>query len=401
MSWAPKWTLGPTSFLSELVVSRLNPRFSREKQQKIILVDESKNVRIVSERPNLRFQLNNNRRKFKMTTNLKAEQEAILARLEAMGFPADNATGTRHYIPKAGERNSELKAISVNEQRALENQKYYLTQAKKSGKPWFHHPKNKEQYSEFVLVSPEMARQLLEWNKNPRKRVMQTVIDRYCTDMRNGEWNDNSSAIAIDYNGHMHNGQHRINAIIQLGKPQRLWFTFQTLTSAREDEDTGAPRKPAVQIELKLNNRIGNKLPAICRAAMRGVNGTTQRISSAQLAEFAELYGAQIEWLAKLCPTYRSDILGAFLKAVLWYGPDRMEPFLKRFGGVLFDSKEDPARLLHSVAKGIRGPRTRVSLYKKALSAIHHYVNNNKVTKLMERDEDIFEWESGWSVPKH
>lgn len=336
-----------------------------------------------------------------MAIGIKNEKEAVLAKLEAMGFSAENVTGTRHYIPKPGERASEMKAMSANEQRALDNQKFYLSQAKKTGKPWFHHPKQKEQYSEFVLVTPDMGKQLLEWNKNPRKRVMQSVIDRYCADMRDGEWNDNSSAIAIDYNGHMHNGQHRINAIVQLGRPQRLWFTFQTLTSAREDEDTGAPRKPAVQIELKLNNRIGNKLPAICRAAMRGVNGANQRISSAQLADFAELYGPQIEWLERLCPTYRSDILGAFLKAVLWYGPDRMEPFLKRFGEVLFDSKEDPARLLHGVAKGIRGGTTRISLYKKALAAIHHYINGNKVSKLIERDEDIFEWDPGWLVPKN
>lgn len=332
-------------------------------------------------------------------TNLDVQRANILEKLEKMGFSSDNVTGSRHFIPKPGERVSENKAISANEQRAIENQKHYLSQAKRTGKPWFHHPKKNEQYSEFVLVTPKMAEDLLKFNRNPRKKITQTVVDRYCSDMANGEWNDNSQAIAIDYNGFMHNGQHRMNAVIQLGKPQRFWMTFQTLVSAREDEDIGNPRKPAVQIELKLHNRIGNKLPAICRAAMRGVNGTTQRISSAQLAEFAELYGPQIEWLERICPTYRSDILGAFLKAVLWYGADRMEPFLKRFGDVLFDSREDPARLLHGVAKGIRGNRTRISLYKKALSAIHHYINDNKVSKLMERDEDIFEWGPGWRVP--
>ena len=330
---------------------------------------------------------------------VKDERASILAKLESMGFSSENVTGTRHFIPRPSEVASEKKAILSNEQRAIQNQKYYLLQSRKTGQPWLHNPRGNEQYSEFVLVTPEMASQLLEWNKNPRKKIMQTVVDRYCADMAAGEWNDNSSAIAIDYNGWMHNGQHRISAIIQLGKPQRLWFTFRTLVSAREDEDTGAPRKPAVQIEQKLNNRIGNKLPAICRAAMRGVSGTTKRISSAQLAEFAELYGAEIEWLERICPTYRSDILGAFLKAVLWYGADKMEPFLKRFGDVLFESKEDPARLLHATAKGIRGSRTRMSLYKKALAAVHYHVSDKRVSKLVERDSDIFEWEMGWKVP--
>jgi hypothetical protein len=329
----------------------------------------------------------------------KDEKASILAKLEAMGFASDNVTGTRHSIPKPSEVASEKKAIVSNEENAIQNQKRYLAQSRKTGRPWFHHTKSSDQYSEFVLVSPEMASELLKWNRNPRKKIMQTVVDRYCADMAAGEWNDNSAAIAIDYNGWMHNGQHRVSAIVQLGRPQRLWFTFGTLVSAREDEDTGAPRKPAVQIEQKLNNRIGNKLPAICRAAMRGVSGTTKRISSAQLAEFAELYGAEIEWLERICPTYRSDLLGAFLKAVLWYGADNMEPFLKRFGDVLFDSKEDPARLLHAASKGVRGSRTRMSLYKKALAAVNYYVSKKRVSKLVERDTDIFEWEDGWKVP--
>jgi hypothetical protein len=332
------------------------------------------------------------------SVDLKSQRQSILSQLEEMGFSSEDITGKRHFIPKPAEVASERKAVEDNESSALQNQRLYVAQARKSGKPWFHHPKQKHQYSEFVLVTPEMAKSLLEHNRNPRKKIMQAVVDRYRSDMAAGEWNDNSSAVAIDYNGHMHNGQHRISAIVQLGKPQRLWFTFQTLVSAREDEDMGAPRKPAVQIEQKLHNRIGNKLPAVCRSAMRGVSGSTKRISSAQLADFAELYGAEIEWLERTCPTYRSDILGAFLKSVLWYGADRMEPFLKRFGDVLFDSKEDPARLLHAVAKG-SGGKTRMNLYKKALAAIHYNITGKRVSKLVEREVDIFEWETGWKVP--
>jgi len=335
-----------------------------------------------------------------MSVDLDAERIAILAKLEKMGFSSSDVTGKRHYIPKPAEVNSEKRAIAGIEAEAEDNQSHYLSLAGRTGKPWFHNTKFPKQYSEFVLVTPDMARKLLEWNNNPRKRIMQTVVDRYRSDMKSGEWNDNSQSIAIDYKGYLHNGQHRLTAIVQLDRPQRLYFTFNTLVSAREDEDVGAPRKPAVQIELKLHNRIGNKLPAICRAAMRGVNGATKRISQGQLAEFAEMYGAQIEWLERVCPTYRSDVLAAFLKAVLWYGTDLMEPFLKRFGDVLFESKEDPARLLHAAVKVTGGSRTRLSLYKKALAAVHHHVSGRKVSKLVERDTDIFEWEDGWRVPK-
>lgn len=335
-----------------------------------------------------------------MSIDIIAERKLIQAKLEEMGFSSDNITGKRHSIPKPAEIAAERKAVIAIEQEAKSNQQFYKDRSAKTKKPWFHNVREEGQYSEFVLVSPEMAAELLAWNNNPRKKIMQSVVDRYRTDMQNGEWNDNSQSIAIDYKGYLHNGQHRLTAIVQLGKPQRMYFTFNTLVSAREDEDVGAPRKPAVQIELRLHNRIGNKLPAVCRAAMRGVNGTTKKISQSQLADFAEIYGAQIEWLERICPTHRSDILAAFLKAVLWYGTDTMEPFLKRFGDVLFDSKDDPAKLLHSATKIMRGSRTKVSLYKKALAAVHHHVSGRRVSKLIERDTDIFEWEEGWKIPK-
>lgn len=335
-----------------------------------------------------------------MTICANEEKIKILAKLEELGFSSSEVTGKRHSIPKPIEILEENNAISLIKKEARENKKYYLEKAKENKNPWFHNVKNKKQYSEFILVSPAMAEELLSWNNNPRKKIMQTVVDRYRIDMEQNEWNDNSQSIAIDYKGYMHNGQHRLTAIVQSKREQRLYFTFNTLISAREDEDVGAPRKPAVQIELKLHNRIGNKLPAICRSAIRGSNGQFKRISQSQLATFAEIYGAQIEWIERICPTHRSDVIAALLKAVLWYGSEKMEPFLKRFGDVLFESKNDPARLLHSSLKAIKGNKSRLNLYRKTLSAIDVYVKDRSVSKLVERSKDIFEWEDDFKIPQ-
>ena len=101
----------------------------------------------------------------------------------------------------------------------------------------------------------------------------------------------------------------------------------------------------------------------------------------------------------KICPGHRSDVIAAFLKATLWYGPDQMEGFIRRFADVLFTSKDDPAKLLHQQAKFSKGT-TRLSLYRKTLSAVHHYIHGKTVSKLLERDKDLFDWEPGWIVPQ-
>ena len=328
--------------------------------------------------------------------------EAIFQRLKKLGFSASEATGMQHSVPKIkGGTGAERKAMQTNEEEARQNQRHYLDESSKNGNAWFQNVKTDRQYSEFVLVSPEMARELLAVNENPRKRIMQDRIDRYANDMGNGRWHDNSQSIAIDYNSKLHNGQHRISALIQCGKPQRLYFTFNTLVNARLDEDTGASRSVTVQIEQQLHNNIGCKLPAVCRAAMRGASETrmSARFSQSDYLEFAKQHGPTIEWIVKICPGHRSDVIAAFLKATLWYGPDQMEGFIRRFADVLFTSKDDPAKLLHQQAKFSKGT-TRLSLYRKTLSAVHHYIHGKTVSKLLERDKDLFDWEPGWIVPQ-
>ena len=58
---------------------------------------------------------------------VKDERASILAKLESMGFSSENVTGTRHFIPRPSEVASEKKAILSNEQRAIQNQKHYLS----------------------------------------------------------------------------------------------------------------------------------------------------------------------------------------------------------------------------------------------------------------------------------
>jgi hypothetical protein len=328
-----------------------------------------------------------------------ATNDEVLKKLEELGFSPTSITGRRHAIPRITNLSDERKAIRVNDTEGRRNQLHYLAEASKTGRPWFQNPKEEKQYSEFVLVSPEMAGELLKHNDNPRRRIMQDRIDRYASDMMSGSWHDNSQSIAIDYMGKMHNGQHRVSAVTQCGRAQRLYFTFNTLVDARLDEDTGASRSATEQIELELHNNLGNKLPAICRSAMRGASDSrkSDRFSASDFSEFARNHGATIEWISRICPTHRSDVIAAFLKSVLWYGPDKMEPFMRRFNDMLFTSTSDPAKLLHQQAKG-RGI-SRLCLYRKTLAAIHHYVSGKTVTKLLERDRDIFEWDPGWKVP--
>lgn len=75
----------------------------------------------------------------------------------------------------------------------------------------------------YEKIYPQDAEVLLRNNTNNRSISMKTV-KAYATDMINGNWDEQtSSPIAIDYDGILRDGQHRLKAIILANKPINMW----------------------------------------------------------------------------------------------------------------------------------------------------------------------------------
>lgn len=66
---------------------------------------------------------------------------------------------------------------------------------------------------ELVLVTPEWARQALERNYKNR-RLKEGWVKQIASDMKNGNYTEDPDLICFDTEGHLSNGQHRLNAII-------------------------------------------------------------------------------------------------------------------------------------------------------------------------------------------
>lgn len=68
------------------------------------------------------------------------------------------------------------------------------------------------------MVDPATAACYLSLNKNNRPLSQDTVL-RYAEMMKRGEWTLVGDAIAIDTNGELRNGQHRLQAVVESGVP--------------------------------------------------------------------------------------------------------------------------------------------------------------------------------------
>jgi hypothetical protein len=290
-------------------------------------------------------------------------------------------------------------------QRATENQQYYLEKAVTSGKPWLHCWKQDLSYNEEVLITPQMAAELMKFNKENRQ-ISPSQVDSFSRDVVNGRWMQSGECLKIDYYGNFFDGQHRALGIIKANKPCIIAVYWNLPPEGRFVVDSGRKRNVNEKINMIVGDScgLGNKISSVCKSMMMGVAYRGSRYTESEVAAFIEIHKDTLCWLAKSIPGLRSDAYAVVGKALLWYGEKKITPFCEKYRKMVFPISGDPVcalyRFLHK-----KGQSNHVipgfTVYKKALAAIEHFLNGKLIDRLHDRTEDIFEWESGWRVPSN
>jgi len=322
----------------------------------------------------------------------------VLDRLSSLGIVASassSASSTAHSVlPTLQEQ------MAATLARSVENQKHYIESASRNKNLWFQNPRLPYQYSEFVYLTPEMTKQLLECNQNPRKKTP-SVVNAYSRDIEAGRWLQTDESITINVALLMHNGQHRAEAIIKANIACPMYVTWNVPVEAQYVQDSGHKRTVQQKLKLIIGARARHKMPALCRAMMGGVQ--RMRYTESEIAEFALQFEDLIAWVNKQLPSFRADVMAVVAKASLIYGRETLEPFCEQLRTVVFKSQDDPANTLYRWLQKIKassGYIEGVGVYKKTIAAIDAFLENRTLRALYERDTDVFEWESGWTVPK-
>lgn len=72
--------------------------------------------------------------------------------------------------------------------------------------------------SERVRVTPALAQEWLDLNRDNNRKVSEQVVARYAKDMLAKEWAVTGDSIKFDWNGRLIDGQHRLLACVKSGK---------------------------------------------------------------------------------------------------------------------------------------------------------------------------------------
>ena len=285
-------------------------------------------------------------------------------------------------------------------QEAIDNQRYYLEQAKLTGKPWCHCPKKPHQYSEYVLLNRSMCEILETFNHANRPRDG-AWIESLARDMRNGSYLQTEESLGIDINGDLYQGQHRIAAVRVADIDVPLYVTFQVPVIARFVVDSGMKRPTGQKLALLLGKDVvKDKATSICKSMMLGVN-RGKRVTDSEIADFLLKYNEVIKWVGHYLRKERSDVQAAIAKAALWYGMDKITPFCERFQKVEGFEAEDPVRATYKWVNSIKGRRTAlpVKIYRRVLHGVICFVHDRPCINLIERKKDVFEWGPNYTIP--
>lgn len=89
-------------------------------------------------------------------------------------------------------------------------------------------------------ITPRIAKTMLSHNTGNRP-LRKAVVQRYATDMENGDWQDNGDPIRFDTNGRLIDGQHRLEAVILSDTPIDAWVLRGLKPETQKTMDQAAP----------------------------------------------------------------------------------------------------------------------------------------------------------------
>lgn len=246
----------------------------------------------------------------------------------------------------------------------------------------------------FETITPEKAAELLKANTRNRK-LRQSLVDLYASDMKAGLWLQTHQGIAINCDGTILDGQHRLAAIVASGVTITMLVARGVPASSQVAMDDHAKRSCADALTLDRGEPVSTAIVAIAKACceLSSSGFGKGRLTRRGAAEAIDALRPALDFVKGfLEPRQRGVTSSAVWAAIAlsWFYVRDLER-LKEFCEVL-TGREMPASdgdraavilrewLLRSGASGAGS--WRFEAYKKTQRAVVAFVERKKLEKL-------------------
>lgn len=229
--------------------------------------------------------------------------------------------------------------------------------------------KTAEQYSIVEEVDPSLAALLLEGNVRNRK-ISRHLVSAMARDMREGRWRKTHQGIALDKDGRLVDGQHRLSAIVESGATIKILVTYNVDPDAFMVVDVGGrPRSQADVFFLK----HGTKEASITVATLRILGGlglasmtSILRVTPPEIEALHVKFGKDVAWAVSIISPKRN------------LGPWSTAPFVAACAYAMPTDVERVTDFLETTVSETAGKT-------KTMAALRRYLEGHRLVSYSER----------------
>ena len=250
----------------------------------------------------------------------------------------------------------------------------------------------------FEVITPEKAREYLR--NNPNRRVRPNEVNSIARDIEHGAWEITHQGIAINCDGSLKDGQHRMLAVIKTGVPIGIWVYRGLRDRAMWTVDIGKNRTIPDAMGL-MGLECNKSTVAIARRMMMSMR-VKMLIDRAQMMSFIDAHREAIAFASQYSGFSGKRISNASIRAVIaraLYTQDRarlVEFMVVLRDGVILNQDDDFAasalmRFINSnVCRGLGGSTYRLELYCKTEAALMAFLERRRVSRIVPATNELF-----------
>lgn len=259
-------------------------------------------------------------------------------------------------------------------------------------------------HARVISVSPDMAQRMLDSSVGNRK-IRQAAVQTYLSDMKDGRWRLTHQGVAMDTNGHLIDGHHRLEALVRFGRPLKMFVVYNVPTDGKMNIDTNRVRSVSDILKfMNVEQRDSGKVTAVARC-IEHLPSTMKRMppySTEQCIRLLEFHKDAI--------LYAHDAFGygsgmcagakaALAKAYYYYldrgNVERLDEFCASFRAMTIRNAETDSAVPTLIryaqsSKKMNGSHARFERYCRCQSAIKYFMERQPMSKLYGTREDLF-----------
>jgi len=248
----------------------------------------------------------------------------------------------------------------------------------------------------ILMVTPAYAKEILKNNSRNYRKLNMRRVSSYATAMKNNEWELNHQSIAIDFNGVLLDGQHRLMAVVESGMTVPMSVCFNAPPGSVTSSDETLTRKNADHLYSMRRNRLKyneSQVAAILTCLNELSNGGNKvKLSKPKALVLFDRYESNINAICEVL-TVNDVVATSAIKAALVFAhvshPHEASSFAETLNSLKYKGGSPELALAQFLKSDVYKTNHRRRTMLRVLKCLLYSINGKRMLSIAEPDDNL------------